>query len=85
MDANELTTALQPVWAAVDIRLADMREALSLSLQKQLAQADSASREKATSERLELLTQAHKVLSVVALTVTPGARACRHANVLCLP
>jgi hypothetical protein len=82
MDATELTTALQPMWAAVDTRLADMREALSLSLQKQLAQADSASREKATSERLDLLTQAHKVHCVVAVAVIPGARACKHITVL---
>ena len=80
-DANDLTTALQPMWTALDMRTADMREALSLSLQKQLVQADSASREKATSERLELLTQVHKVHCVVALAVIPGARACERVIV----
>ena len=82
MDASDLTTALQPMWAALDMRTAYMREALSLSLQKHLEQADSASREKTASERLELLTQSHKVHCVVAMTLIPGARACKHVIVL---
>ena len=52
---------LNTVWAAVGTRVADIRETLSLSLQKHLLQADSASRETAAIQRLEALMQAHDV------------------------
>jgi hypothetical protein len=61
MDVDELSTAMHTVWAAMGARVANIREALSLSLQKQLIHADSASREAAAKQQLEVLMLDHKV------------------------
>lgn len=61
MGQEELGAALETLGMALHVRFGDMREALSLALQKQLLLADSASQAKKASERLNLLTQAHQV------------------------